>query len=80
MTKIPHLDMHLDTSERYMHPSVHSSTIYSSQDNINVHRQMNRYSVVYMYISVYICVYTYIYHIYLELPWWLSERPDYNTT
>ena len=40
--KIPPPDMHLDTWKRYMHPNVHSSAVYNSQANLNVHRQMNR--------------------------------------
>ena len=39
--------------KRYMHPSVHSSTIYNSQDmeatSVSINRGMDKEDVVYMY-------------------------------
>ena len=45
-----------DILKRYLHPHVHSSTIYNSQDmettKVSIHRQMNRENMVYMHSGI----------------------------
>ena len=49
--------------KRYMHPNVHCSTIYNSQDmevtKMSIDKWMDKKDVVYIYICIYIAEYIY---------------------
>ena len=58
-------------SKRYIHPSVHSSTIYNSQDmevtQVPINRGIDKEDVcVYIYIYIYIHTHTHTWYIYIH--------------
>ena len=72
--------------KRYMHPNVHSSTIYNSQDmeatSVTIDRRMDKEDVAHIYIYIYIYIYIHTHthtHTHTHNGILFSHKKEWNT-